>query len=223
MPRIEGLSGTTTTCWWCRSPSAASVRRMVSACPIPERTCFTRRPPLAVSAGRVAAWYAGPWRPTTGLRPISDLSLPGPVPERGDLDLAFARHLAHRHQALEPGHRGPDHVVRVVAAQALGQDVRHPGALEHRADRAAGDDAGAGRGRLEQDPARPVLAEHVVGDRGPGAGHLDHGALGRLDRLADGLGDLVRLAGGHPHAALAVADGDEGVEGEPAAALHDLG
>ena len=27
--------------WWCRRPSALSVRLIVSACPIPERICFT--------------------------------------------------------------------------------------------------------------------------------------------------------------------------------------
>src|SRR5688500_5249018 len=66
-------------------------------------------------------------------------------------------------------------------------------------------------------------AQHRMRDGGAGAGQVHHGALGRLDGLAHRLGDLVRLAGGDPDPALAVADRDEGVEREAPAALDHLG
>ena len=45
----------------------------------------------------------------------------------------------------------------------------------------------------------------------------------RLDRLADRFRDFVRLARREADPALAVAHRHQGVEGEPPAALHDLG
>src|SRR3989475_11716787 len=52
--------------------------------------------------------------------------------------------------------------------------------------------------------------------------HLDHAAAGGLYGLAHRLAHLVRLSGGDPDASLPVAHGDERVEAEAPAALHDL-
>src|SRR5688500_8145076 len=65
-------------------------------------------------------------------------------------------------------------------------------------------------------------SNNLVRDRP--AGHRDrhHLPLRRIDGLADRFRDFVRLARGEPDLPLAVADGDERVEGKPASALHDL-
>ncbi len=98
-----------------------------------------------------------------------------------------------------------------------------PDALQHRAHRAAGDDAGTRGRRTEEHLARAGVADDLVRERPLGHRHGDHGAPGRVDRLADRLGHLVRLAGADPHLALLVADGDERGEGEAASALDHLG
>src|SRR3990172_12780007 len=149
--------------------------------------------------------------------------LPGLVRDLVEVDAPLAGHLPRAHEPAQPVHRGAHHVVRVGRAQALGQDIRDASALEHRAHGAAGDDAGTGGGGLEQPPAGAVLAHDLVGDGRAGLGHLHHGALGGVHRLPDCLGHLVGLAGRDADLGLAVADGHEGVEREPPAALHDLG
>jgi hypothetical protein len=68
-----------------------------------------------------------------------------------------------------------------------------------------------------------VPADDLVRDRRPGHGDRHHPSLGGVHGLPDRLRDLVRLAGGEPDLPLPVANRDEGVEGEPASALHDLG
>src|SRR5207248_8968863 len=118
--------------------------------------------------------------------------------------------------------RGPHHVVRVGGAAALGEDVAHAGTLEHGAHGPAGDDAGPGRGRLEQHAPGAVVTDDLVRDGRAREGDLDHAAAGGFDGLANRLAHLVRLAGGHPDASLPVAHGDERVEAEAPAALHDL-
>src|SRR5690606_13106985 len=184
------------------------------AWPMLERTWVTTRRDASDSVGMTAAWWAGPCRPTTGLRPISGLLLAGAIPDLVDLDAALARDPLDRDQPREARHRGPHHVVRVVRAEALGEDVGDAGTLEHRAHRAAGDHAGAARRGLQQHPTGAVLADDLVRDGGADPGDRGHRGLRGLDGLAHRLGDLVRLAGGDPDAALAVADRHEGVERE---------
>ena len=48
--------------------------------------------------------------------------------------------------------------------ERLGQDVVDAGHLQDGPGGATGDDAGTGRGRLEQDPPGPGLAEDRMGD-----------------------------------------------------------
>src|SRR5687767_3310968 len=131
--------------------------------------------------------------------------------------------LLARGQVLQRIHGGVDHVEGVVGPQRLGEDVVHAHALQHRAHRAAGDDAGTRVGRAQQHPSRAVLADDVVRDGAVLHGHPHHGAAGRVDGLAHRLGHLVRLAGAHAHLTRLVAHGHQRGEGEPPAALHHLG
>src|SRR6266851_3641039 len=108
---------------------------------------------------------------------------------------------------------GGDHARRVELLQRL----------EHRAHRAAGDDAGAGRGGAQGHLAGAEAALDVVMQRAAVAQrHPDQPALGGLGRLADRLGHLARLAGAVADAAALVADDDDRGEGEAPAALHHL-
>src|ERR1700674_313155 len=105
---------------------------------MPLLTCLTRSlPPTALTAG----FRLPPAVLALGMR---RLRLPCLVPDRLDLDPALARDLPHGDELHQPVHRGAHGVVRVVATQALGQDVVDAGALEHRAHRTAGDDARPG-------------------------------------------------------------------------------
>src|SRR5262249_49293325 len=55
-------------------------------------------------------------------------------------------------------------VVRVVGPQGLGQDVLHPGRLQHRTHGTTGDDARARDGRLEEDPPGAEVSGDLAGD-----------------------------------------------------------
>src|SRR5699024_8214600 len=126
------------------------------------------------------------------------------------------------HELLEGVHGRVDHVDGVVGAQGLRQHVLHAGALEHRADRATGDDAGTRGGRAEHDDAGGGLALHRVGD---GAGdHRDAEEVlaSFLGALLDGRGNFLGLAVADAHVAFAVADDHEGGEAEATTTLHDL-
>ena len=114
------------------------------------------------------------------------------------------------------------HVVRVRRPERLRQDVLDAHGLQDRADGAAGDDAGAFRGRLEEDPPRSVVPGDGVRDRLALQRDQDHGLLGHLDPLLDGRGDFLRLPGAVADAALAVTDDHERGEREVLAALDDL-
>src|ERR1043166_7116839 len=84
--------------------------------------------------------------------------------------------------------------------------------------------ARAGRRRLEQHLARAELAHDHVGDRPALRDRdLEHILLRRLARLADGVGDLVRLPEADADASVLVAERHDRVEREPPSALHDLG
>src|SRR5688500_9914879 len=196
---------------------------MRQECPISLRTCLMRTFP-AVSS--FLAVLAGPFPGCqTNVLAMSDLprACARAVAERGRLHAALAGDLLDRRQALETFHRRAHHVVRIRRAEALREDVADADALHHGAHRAAGDDAGARRRGLHQHAPRPVLPDDLVRDRPAGQRDVDHRAAGGVDGLADRLRHLVRLARGEAHAPLTVADGDERVEGEAPAALHDLG
>ena len=116
------------------------------------------------------------------------------------------------------------HVVGIGRALRLGDHVVHAERFEHRAHRAAGDDAGTGRRRAQNHPAGAVAAVHVMMQGAAFAQrHADQRALGGFGRLADGFRHFARLAVAKADAALLVADDDEGGEAEAPAALHHLG
>ena len=124
--------------------------------------------------------------------------------EVADLLAAAGRDHARRVELLQRVERRLDHVVRVGRADRLGDDVLDAERLEHRAHRAAGDDAGAGRGGAQHHLAGAVVAVDVVMQRAALAQrHADHAALGRFGRLADRLRHLARLAGAVADAAAA--------------------
>src|ERR1043166_7992025 len=115
-------------------------------------------------------------------------------------DVADAAAAALRHHArallqLQRIEGRAHHVVGIGGAERLGHHVAHAQRFEHRAHRAPGDDAGAGRSRTDQHFAGAVMAAGLVMQ---GAAvfqrHPDQHALGGLRRLADGLGHFARLA-----------------------------
>src|SRR5437667_3800736 len=222
MPRSDGRSCFTTTAWWCFKPSASSVRRSNAGRPIPERTCRIRSSPLpGGGSGRSRPGLRLRYFRVGGSLAMSHF-LARPVRDGLELDAALLGDAPRRRQVLESVQRSPHHVVRVGGAEALGEDVAHAGALEHGAHGPAGDDAGPGRGRLEQHAPGAVVTDDLVRDGRARERDLDHAAAGGFDGLANRLAHLVRLAGGDPDASLPVAHGDERVEAEAPAALHDL-
>src|SRR3989442_9329339 len=217
---MEGRSCFRTSAWWCFTPSASSVRRSNAGRPIPERTCRIRSSPLP-GGGR------GRSRPGLRLRYFrvgGSLAmshfLARPVGDGLELDTALLGDAPRGREMLQPVQRGPHHVVRVGGAEALGEDVAHAGALEHRAHRAAGNDAGPGRGRLQEHAPGAVMADDFVRDGRARERDLYQAAAGGFDRLAHRLAHLVRLAGGDPDPALPVAYRDQRIEAEAPAALH---
>src|SRR5205823_10886172 len=82
----------------------------------------------------------------------------------------------------------------------LGEDVAHTGALEHRAHGAAGDDAGPGRGGLQEHAPGAVVTDDFMRDGRARERDLDQAAAGGFDGLAYRLAHLVRFAGGDPDA-----------------------
>src|SRR6185437_11105791 len=117
-----------------------------------------------------------------------------------------------------------DHVVRIGRADRLRHDVLHAQRLEDGAHRAAGDDAGAGRGGAQDDLAGAIAADDVVMERAPFAQrHAHHAAARLVGRIADRLGHFARLARAIADTALAVADDDDRGKAEAPAAFHHLG
>src|SRR6185437_10697932 len=96
-------------------------------------------------------------------------------------------------QLDQGGEGGFDDVVGVGGADTLGKDIGDADRLHDGADGAAGDDAGAGGGRLEQHPPAAVGPEHGVRDGGLVAVNLDEVLLRRLDPLADGARHFLAL------------------------------
>src|SRR5205823_1593857 len=136
---------------------------------------------------------------------------------------ALRLHPLGRGYSLQRVERGAHHVVGIGRAEAFREDVAHACALEHGAHRATRDHAGPGGRGLEQHAARAVVADDLVRDRPACERDLHHPAARALHRLAYRLAHFVRLPRGDADVTLAVAHGDEGVEAEAPATLHDLG
>ena len=108
----------------------------------------------------------------------------------------------------------PSHLVRMSRTPASSRTARTP---------PAGDDAGTGRGRLEQDTRRSELAQDLVRDGRLVHRHAEQVLLCVLDGLLDGKRHLVGLAVPSAHRAVLVAHHYEGGEREAPAALDHLG
>src|SRR5437667_354857 len=170
MPRSDGRSCFTTTAWWCFTPSASGVRRSNAGRPIPERTCRIRSSPLPGGG-------SGRSRPGLRLRYFrvgGSLAmghfLARPVRDGFELDAALLGDAPRRREVLQPIQRGSHHVVRVGGAEALGEDVAHTGAPEHRAHRPAREDAESGRGGSQRPaPAPPAPAASTPATPPPSA------------------------------------------------------
>jgi len=123
---------------------------------------------------------------------------------------------------IEPDHGRAHHIVWIRGAERLGQDVGDASRLDDGANRAAGDDAGAVRRRLQQHAARAEVADDRVRNRGARERHTDEILLRRLDTLLDRRRHFLRLADPEAHHAVTVADDDQSAEAQVLAAFDDL-
>src|SRR5262245_40443865 len=186
--------------WW--SPNARTVPRALGFVPTVERRSVTRS---LADIGGLALCPAA----IAGLaRDDAAEGLAAPLRELGGG--------THAAQTLERRARDVD---RIRRAERLGQDVADAGRLDDGAHRAAGDDAGALGGGLQEHRAGAELLADFVRHGRAHERHLDEVLLGVLDALADGLGHLAGLAEPDTDVALAIADDDDGAEAEAAAAL----
>src|SRR5687767_6959383 len=190
---------------------------------MPLRTCSINTRPL-VGAPTGSVFFGPRVRCQTNVLAMSQL-LPlraRAIWDARHLDATLPGNLLDCGELAQSIEGGAHHVVRIRRPEALGQDVLDAGALEHRAHRTAGDDAGTGRRWLHEHTTRAMLSDHLVRNRSAGERHAHAVTTRRIDRLADSLGHLVRLAGRDAYLALPIPDGDERVEREAPAALHDL-
>src|SRR5699024_10920461 len=134
-----------------------------------------------------------------------------------------ASNLFRATQGHETLHAGLDHVLGVVGAKALGTDVGNAHSLHHRTHRAAGDDAGAFGGGLEEHRTGAEDAGHFVGNGGAVQGDLHHVLLGIGNALEDRFGNFRSLAQAIANGTLAIADDNQRAELHHAAALDGLG
>src|SRR6266446_94064 len=198
MPRTDGESSWRTECRTRRRPSARTVA-----------SCLGERP--IIDLVKVT---------------LSFLSGTGHLLRGGDDAVAASPCRVQILQALDPTERVDrrlEHVVGIVRAEGLRENVLHARRLEDRPDGAARDDARAGHRWLEEDPAGAEMPGDLAGDRRLLERDEDEVFLGVLDRLPDGLGHLVGLAEADADVAAPVADHDQRGEREPPAALDDLG
>src|SRR5271169_5977942 len=115
--------------------------------------------------------------------------------QRRHLDVAASRNRTRRILMLQRVEGGANHVVGVRRADRFGHHVLDTERLEHRAHRAARDDAGTRWRRTQVHPARAMTAGDIVMQCAAFAQrHARQVALRRLGGLADRLRNLARLA-----------------------------
>src|SRR5271155_388230 len=183
MPRTSGVSSSSTL--WLRHlrPRPRTVARWSSLLPRRPLMSVILNFPTCVSAATISSLH-----------------------ELLDGHPALARDVRRCVAVLERVERRPHHVVRIGRAVALGQDIGHPDDLEHRAHGAAGDDAGAFRRRLHENPGSAVTALYRVMQRAALQPYLDHSAARLFHRLLYRDRDFLRLALAHADPSVAVAD-----------------
>src|SRR5439155_2698477 len=195
IPRMLGVSSCSTTCLMWRSPGAFTVG-----------SWFGDRSMVLLARVTLSLLATGC---------LLAVALGGLAPGR-------VRGLQLLH-AAKGVHGGLEDVVRIVGPERLGEDILDAGRLEHRANRAAGDDARSLRGGLEIDASGAEVADDLAGDGGVLERHEHQVLLGVLHRLANGLRDLARLPQPDADMAVAVPHDDERRERESPATLDDLG
>src|SRR5688500_17138036 len=223
MPRIIGLSATSTV-WFSRCrPSARIVPRAAALWPMVERTPVTWSGESVVLAAtstseagvhRLAALGDLVGRPCQLRASLAEQLLGRAATQRGNV---VGR--AKRREALDGRAHHVDGIGRILH---LAEQVADAGRLDDRAHRAARDHAGAGAGRLEHDLRGAEVTMHLVRDGRPDERHLDEVLLGVLDALANRLGHFAGLADPGTDRAVAVADDHHRAEAEAAASLDHL-
>src|SRR3990172_316268 len=219
MPRIEGVSGRSTSCWSLRKPNPRNTRRCFSGQPMPLRTQRIRIVPGSSS-------------------PILYLPRPAPLrnhqaPEQGAgcsparrllrcCPWSFRRRLSFP-ELSQRLHRGPDDIVRIGGAKRLRDHILHTGSLENRPHRSAGDNSGSLRRRLQEHLPGPVVPEHLVWNRVLVPRDFPQVLLGGLDAFPDRRRNLLGLPGRKTHhALLRIADDNQGAETQILSPLDDL-
>src|SRR5438034_6065945 len=167
MPRVSGVSASSTVWRIRRSPMPSTVSPCVLLKPIGLRTSVILS--RLASVCLLAAFFA-----TSGSYEFREVLA------------AQARHESRILQIHQAGKRRPYHVVRVGRAERLRQDILYPSRFDDRPHGAPGNQAGAIRRRLQQDAPRPEFPDHLMRDGRPFQRHADQVLLGGLDALLDG-------------------------------------
>src|ERR1700722_10697239 len=201
MPRTSGVATTSRLLLILFSPRPIRVACWPGFCPLPDFTWVMR-----IFFSDIARLHRGILLRAEQIRHL----------------LAAARgHEARAGHAGECRERRLHHVVRVTATERLRHHVADAQRLEHRAQRAAGDDAGAGGRGADHHMASAELTRDVVVQRAAFLHrNADHGLFRAFSRLADRFGNFARLAGAVTDAAFLVAHDDECGKCEPTAAFH---
>ena len=113
-------------------------------------------------------------------------------------------------------------VVRIVGAEGLREDVLDARRLEDRPYGAARDNARPGHRWLQEHTARAEVPGDLARDRGLAERNEDQILLRVLDRLADRLRHLVRLAEADADVPAPIADDHQRREREAPSTFHDL-
>src|SRR5699024_1877270 len=151
LPWVAALSGCSVT-----SPGRRSPRECATAiCSLPR--------PIRLLARRMVTF---------------SIVVPSLTQDLGNSLAALGRDALGVGQAAQTCEGGSGDVDGVVGTQALGADVLDAGALEHRTDGTAGQNAGTGGSGTHQDAAGAELTHDLVGDGAALHGDLVHVLLG---------------------------------------------
>src|SRR5438132_6009348 len=232
MPRIDGVSLSSTVCRMRRSPSPFTtaswlrlnptglLRKVTFTVPLPFESVLS----LAMVFSSLAPGFISYFAPGPNFLYGAG---PHPTLRRGPREIrqllaAHPREQRRIFQRSEAGERRAHHVVRVCRPERLRQNIRDPRRLDDGAHRTARDDAGAIRRGLQQHAAGAEVADDRVRDGRSLQRHADQILLRRLDGLFYGRRHLLRLSDAEADDAAAVSHHDKGAEAEVLAALDHL-
>jgi hypothetical protein len=126
-------------------------------------------------------------------------------------------------EAQEGVERGFDHVGSVLGPERFAQDIFDTGGFEDRADGFAGDNAGAGGSRTQQDSSAAVMGKHFMRNGGVFEADSHHLRAGEFAAFANRVSDFPGFAQADPNPAALIADDNQSAEIEAPAAFDDLG